>query len=120
MNAGPEPPSSAAALPRLLAEQVQALQPALEGFPVLDLVEGYADAATSGVADAAQAGRSYLLTHACLSSWQSGLELTIESYLPNADEAHQRVRARQEQTRDALATVRAMLVSIECRRAKTV
>ncbi len=98
------------ALHQQLTERVRDLQQALDGFPVLDLVQSYADEAASN---------SFLLTHACLSNWQAALDEAIVAHEPGSDDAHQRLHARQQRARDAIANVRSLLISVECQRAKT-
>ena len=107
-----------AALPHRLTGQVRELKQALEGFPVLDLIETYAVALTSPLSDKHVAARRFHLADSCLSKWQNALDLALMSSPVNSDAAHLRIRRKQERARDALAHVRSVLVSVEHQRAR--
>ncbi|MCU7375199.1 hypothetical protein PEC18_31375 [Paucibacter sp. O1-1] len=98
----------------LLAD-LDGLLPALQGYPVTDLVSVYTEMAAQAPASM-DAARSFVLVERCISNWIETLELTLASSQPCDEEPHKRLRQRQQGARDALLNVRRMLSAAESRR----
>jgi hypothetical protein len=98
--------SSAQAGP-LLVDELARLAPALDGFPVSQLL----DVLTFG--ERQDCAHAHQLIDCCLSSWISSLEHTIDDYPHVPDDALLRVQVRLCEARDALATLKSALSRLD-------
>lgn len=89
-----------------LRAQLERLAPALIGYPVQDLMALYADA------EPRESTRAFELLEVCVGAWIAALDLIISSYPANRGDAVGRVLAKQRDTREALAQVRAALAGL--------
>jgi hypothetical protein len=98
-----------------LLPSLDGLLPALQGYPVADLIDVYAQTVAQSPTSI-NAARHFSLVERCISNWIRTLELMLASYLSCEEEPLKRLRAKQKGARDALLTVRRMLVAAETQR----
>lgn len=92
---------------RPLLHELKQLAPALVGFPVSELLDGYV------CAEPPDRPNAYRLIDSCLVSWIASLETTIDEFEHTPDDALERVLLRQRSTRDALVRLKAALSRTE-------
>jgi hypothetical protein len=92
---------------RPLVDELARLAPALDGFPVGQLLDVLSQAERQ---DRAQA---YQLIDCCLSSWISSLEHNIDDCPHEPDDSLLRVQVRLCEARDALATLKSALSRLD-------
>lgn len=86
-----------------LRQTLERLEADLAGFPVSQLLEVFMSAQQSDRADA------HRLVDRCLMNWIESLELALDDYPQDPDDALERVQARQRGTRDALLALKKAL-----------
>lgn len=89
-----------------MLDELCRLGPALQGFPVDELLEVYAMAGQ-------QRANAYRLVDRCLESWIAALESGLHAYPHAPDDALQRVRERQRNARDALSRLQLALARVD-------
>lgn len=86
-----------------LLDELARLAPALEGFPVGQLLDVFIDA------EQRDRDHAYQLVDRCLVHWIASLEGSLHAYPHAPDDALLRVQARQLGARDALSTLKTAL-----------
>lgn len=86
-----------------LLHELEQLGPALAGFPVDQLLEGYLRAEPEDRASA------YQLIDSCLVSWIASMDSSIKEFMHTPDDALAGVLSRQRGTRDALVRLKVAL-----------
>ena len=86
-----------------LLHELEQLEPALAGFPVSQLLDGFVCAEPNDRASA------YRLVDSCLASWIASLDSTIDEFMNESDVALAGVLSRQRGARDALARLKVAL-----------
>lgn len=86
-----------------LLHELEQLEPALAGFPVSQLLDGFVRTEPCDRASA------YRLVDSCLASWIGLLDSTINEFKHEPDVALAGVLSRQRGTRDALARLKVAL-----------
>lgn len=92
---------------RPLLHELKQLEPALAGFPVGELLDGYVRA------EPPDRPSAYRLIDRCLVNWIASLDTTIVEFEHAPDDALERVLSRQRGTRDALVRLKAALSRTE-------
>jgi len=97
--------SAPAGLP--LVDELARLAPALDGYPVGQLLDVLA------LAEQQDGAHAHQLVDCCLSSWISSLEHTLDDYPHVPDDALLRVQVRIGETRDALTRLKSALSGLD-------
>lgn len=90
-----------------LVQEVERLEPSLQGFPVAPLVHLYVSAEPSA------RGNAYRLLDRCIDTWLESLEGALETDVWHSSEAATRIQDTQRGTRDALAQLKKRLSRME-------
>ena len=98
------PPDSAA---KALLDEAARLAPALEGFPVHQLLDAWA------TAEQRDRTNAYLLIDRCLVGWIASLQGALGDYPQDADGPLLQIQARQQGALDALTSLKSALKRAE-------